>query len=105
MKDTITEEEQIEQILEEANAYNLRQEVITTAETFIKDDPELDKIVAYEMGYMEWVKQKMKTVLEFLIIGILFMLGTIVIAVLQLISWLWEGFIRTKEYLTTKIKI
>ncbi len=105
MKDTITEEEQIEQILEEANAYNLRQEVITTAETFIKDDPELDKIVAYEMGYMEWVKQKMKTVLEFLMIGILFMLGTIVIAVLQLISWLWEGFIRTKEYLTTKIKI
>jgi len=47
----------------------------------------------------------MKTVLEFLMIGILFMLGTIVIAVLQLISWLWEGFIRTKEYLTTKIKI
>jgi riboflavin biosynthesis pyrimidine reductase len=56
MKGTITEEEQIEQILEEANAHNLRQEVITTAETFIKDDPELDKVIAYEMGFMEWVK-------------------------------------------------
>jgi|TARA_X000001382_G_scaffold129182_2_gene120557 hypothetical protein len=56
MKDTITEEEQIEQILEEANAYNLRQEVITTSEMFLIDDPELDRVVAYEMGFMEWVK-------------------------------------------------
>lgn len=57
MKDIITEEEQIEQILEEANAYNLRQEVITTSEMFLIDDPELDRVVAYEMGFMEWVKQ------------------------------------------------
>ena len=47
----------------------------------------------------------MKTVLEFLMIGILFMLGTIVISTIQLILWLWEGFIKIKEYLTTKIKI
>ncbi len=52
----ITEEEQIEEILTEANAYNLRQEVITTASIFMKDDPELDKVAAYQMAYMEWIK-------------------------------------------------
>ena len=51
-----TEEEQIEEILQEANAYNLRQEVKTTAEMFIKDDPALNRVLAYEMAYMEWVK-------------------------------------------------
>ena len=51
-----TEEEQIEEILQEANAYNLRQEVKTTAEMFIKDDAELDNVIAYEMAYMEWIK-------------------------------------------------
>jgi hypothetical protein len=56
MKDTITEEEQIEEILTEANAYSLRQEVITTAAMFMKDDPGLEQIVAYQMAYMEWVK-------------------------------------------------
>ena len=56
MKDTITEEEHIEEILTEANAYSLRQEVITTAAIFMKDDPELDKVSAYNMAYMEWVK-------------------------------------------------
>jgi len=47
----------------------------------------------------------MKTVLELLVIGVLFLIGTIVISTIQLILWLWEGFIRIKEYLTTKIKI
>tara|TARA_R100000544_G_scaffold36806_2_gene25878 strand:- start:1117 stop:1296 length:180 start_codon:yes stop_codon:yes gene_type:complete len=47
---------QIEEILTEANAHSLRQEVITTASIFMKDDPELDKVVAYEMAYMEWIK-------------------------------------------------
>jgi hypothetical protein len=56
MKDIITEQEQIEEILTEANAYNLRQEVITTAAIFMKDDPELDEVAAYHMAYMEWVK-------------------------------------------------
>mgnify|MGYP001115869367 CR=1 FL=1 len=55
-KNIITEEEQIEEILTEANAYNLRQEVITTAAMFMKDDPGLDHVVAYQMAYMEWVK-------------------------------------------------
>jgi len=54
--DNKSDEEQIEEILTEANAYNLRQEVITTAEVFMKDDPDLNKTLAYEMAYMEWIK-------------------------------------------------
>tara|TARA_B100001173_G_C15941525_1_gene527318 strand:+ start:787 stop:1152 length:366 start_codon:yes stop_codon:yes gene_type:complete len=48
--------EQIELILTEANAHNLRNEVKTTAEMFIKDDPELEPGIAYEMAYMQWIK-------------------------------------------------
>jgi len=47
---------QIEEILTEANAYSLRAEVILTANTFMKEDPDSDKILAYEMAYMEWIK-------------------------------------------------
>ncbi len=54
--DSKSDEEQIEEILTEANAYNLRQEVKVTAETFIKDDPDLNKALAYEMAYKEWIK-------------------------------------------------
>tara|TARA_R100000544_G_C2218319_1_gene55914 strand:+ start:99 stop:455 length:357 start_codon:yes stop_codon:yes gene_type:complete len=50
------EAEQIEIILTEANGYNLRNEVKTTAERFIKDDPDLDKAIAYDMAYMQWIK-------------------------------------------------
>ena len=46
----------IEQILIEATAYSLRQEVINTAESFIKEDPDLNKANAYAMAYMEWIK-------------------------------------------------
>jgi len=42
----------------------------------------------------------MRTVLEFLMIGILFMIGTIVISTIQLILWLWEGLIQIKNYFT-----
>ena len=52
----IDKEIQIEEILTEANAYSLRAEVILTANTFMKEDPDLDKILAYEMAYMEWIK-------------------------------------------------
>ena len=54
--DWMEEEEQVEEILTEANAYNLRAEVKTTAEIFIKDDPELSKTAAYQMAYIEWIK-------------------------------------------------
>ena len=39
---------QIEEILTEANAYSLREEVKLTANTFIQEDPDLDKVLAYQ---------------------------------------------------------
>ena len=53
---TLKNANNLEEILTEANAYNLKQEVITTAAIFMKDDPELDKVSAYNMAYLEWVK-------------------------------------------------
>ena len=50
------EEVQVEEILTEANAYNLKAEVNTTAMKFMKEDPELSKVAAYQMAYIEWVK-------------------------------------------------
>lgn len=46
----------IEEILTEANAYSLRAEVKATAEAFIKDDPDMDVISAYNIAFIEWVK-------------------------------------------------
>ena len=40
---------QIEEILTEANAYSLREEVKLTANTFIQEDPDLDKVLAYQI--------------------------------------------------------
>jgi len=50
------DEIQIEEILAEAAACGLRAEVITSANGFIKDDPDLDKVVAYEMAYIELIR-------------------------------------------------
>ena len=47
---------QIEEILTEANAYNLRSEVMITAQSFIKDDPDLDKVSAYQMAYLKLIE-------------------------------------------------
>ena len=54
--DRLTEAEQIEEILQEANGYGLRAEVKTWARQFIDKDPKLTKIAAYQMSYDEWVK-------------------------------------------------
>ena len=50
------EAEQIELLLEEANAYGLRREVIEFAEKFMKEDPSLTELDAYFMAYSEWIK-------------------------------------------------
>ena len=52
----MSEAEQIEEILEEANAYNLRYEVIETATKFLKKDSDLSELRAYVMAYNEWIK-------------------------------------------------
>jgi len=52
--------EQIEEILEEANAYNLRQEVKDTAKKFLKESSLkgiwLSELDAYVRAYHEWIK-------------------------------------------------
>jgi len=53
---TISEAEQIEEILEEANAYGLRGEVDEWAKKKMKKNPMLSEIDAYVLAYQEWVK-------------------------------------------------
>ena len=51
------DEEQIELILEEANAYNLRGEVKDTAERWLQgDDILISRVDAYLRAYNEWIK-------------------------------------------------
>ena len=50
------DEEQIELILEEANAYGLRQEVKMWAEKELEKDNTLSKLDAYVIAYHEWIK-------------------------------------------------
>ena len=52
----MSEEEQIEEILEEANAHNLREEVKMWAEKELKKDNTLSKLDAYVIAYHEWIK-------------------------------------------------
>ena len=54
--DRLSETEQIEEILLEANAYGKRKEVIQWAKKFIKRDPKLDRVAAFQMSYDEWIK-------------------------------------------------
>ena len=51
----MTEEEQIEEILEEANAYNLRSEVKANAEKIFKENNMFSKIDAYVRSYHELI--------------------------------------------------
>ena len=50
------DEEQIELILEEANAYGLRQEVKMWAEKELEKDSTLSNLDAYVIAYHEWIK-------------------------------------------------
>jgi hypothetical protein len=47
--------EQIELILSEANAHNIRWEIQSTADKFIKEDPSLSLLEATIMAYDEWI--------------------------------------------------
>ena len=57
MDKIMSEAEQIEEILQEANAYGLKDEVNAWAEMYMIVNPKLNKVTAYEMGYNEWVKE------------------------------------------------
>ena len=52
----MSEEEQIEEILEEANAYNLRQEVKEEAEKIFNENDMFSRIDAYVRAYHNWIK-------------------------------------------------
>ena len=49
----MSEEEQIEEILEEANAYNLREEVKINAEKIFQENDMFSRIDAYVRSYHE----------------------------------------------------
>ena len=50
------DEEEIELLLEEANAYGLRIEVEQWAMQLLKEDPDLSRLEAYVQAYNEWIK-------------------------------------------------
>ena len=52
----MSEEEQIEEILEEANAYNLRPEVETEAKRILKENDMFSKVDAYVRAYYEIIE-------------------------------------------------
>ena len=53
----MSEAEQIEEILEEANAYNLKWEVMDTATRLLKENKsDLSELSAYVIAYHEWIK-------------------------------------------------
>ena len=52
----LEDEEQIELLLEEANAFGLRIEVEQWAMQELKEDPDLSRLEAYVIAYNEWIK-------------------------------------------------
>ena len=52
----MSEQQQIEEILEEANAYNLRYEVMETATKLLKENNTLSELQAYVNAYHDWIK-------------------------------------------------
>ena len=55
-KNEMSEQQQIEEILQEANAYNLKYEVMETATKLIKDESDISELSAYVIAYNEWIK-------------------------------------------------
>ena len=52
----LNDEEDIELLLEEANAYGLRIEVEQWAMQLLKEDPDLSRLEAYVRAYNEWIE-------------------------------------------------
>ena len=52
----LNDEEDIELLLEEANAFGLRWEIDNTARQIMEQDPMLPKLEAYVRAYNEWIK-------------------------------------------------
>jgi len=52
----MTDSDHIEEILIEASAHNMRDEVINWANKELKENPKLNKVDAYEIAFSEWCK-------------------------------------------------
>ena len=52
----LNDEEDIELLLEEANAFGLRWEIDSTAKQMMEQNPNLPKLEAYVQAYNEWIK-------------------------------------------------
>ena len=52
----LEDEEDIELLLEEANAFGLRWEVMTSAQEIMDENPTIPKLEAYVRAYNEWIK-------------------------------------------------
>jgi hypothetical protein len=49
-------EEQIEEILLEANSYGLWKEVLDTAKKLMDENPNRDRVSVFEEAFNDWVK-------------------------------------------------
>ena len=56
VENQLNDEEDIELLLEEANAYGLRWEIDSTAKQMMEQNPMLPKLEAYVQAYNEWIK-------------------------------------------------
>ena len=52
----MTNEEIIQEILYEANEHGLMREVITEAGKIMDENPKIDRVLAYEQAFNEWIK-------------------------------------------------
>ena len=52
----MSEQQQIEEILQEANAYNLKYEVMETATKILKENDTISELQAYVNAYHDWIK-------------------------------------------------
>ena len=55
-EEEMLDDEEIELLLQEANAYGLRLEVEQWAMQELKEDPDLSRLEAYVIAYNEWIK-------------------------------------------------
>lgn len=54
--EALSDQEQIEAILEEANGFGMREEVKLWAQKLMEESPEMAPIDAYTRGFEEWIK-------------------------------------------------
>jgi hypothetical protein len=52
----MTNEQLVEEILHEADAYGLRQEVIDSAKQLREEDKTIEVVTSYELAFRDWVK-------------------------------------------------